>query len=325
MNALVRAWYRRRLGWLCCLLPLAWLFHGVVRLRSLAYRRGWLASGHPGAPVIVVGNITVGGTGKTPLVATVVEQLRARGRRPGVVSRGYGGRAGEVPVSVTADSDVTEVGDEPLLLARRTGCPLVVGRDRLAAARHLLARHDVDVVVADDGLQHYRLRRDAEISVSDLRRGYGNGRLLPAGPLREPLSRLGQVDLELVQGEGGDYRLRGEQVVSLIGDAPPRVLSEFAGQAVHAVAGIGDPERFFASLRAAGLVVLAHAFPDHHSYVAADLAFADDAPVLMTEKDAVKCVDLAEPRLWYLPVVAELTPAAQRRLNKLYDRVLEAE
>lgn len=325
MSALEHAWYQPRLGWTRWLLPLAWLFRLIVALRRRAYRIGWLASGHPGVPVMVVGNLTVGGTGKTPLVAAIAQQLQARGWRPGIVSRGYGGRVRRTPVAVTVDSDVAIVGDEPLLLARRAGCPVVVCRDRLAAARQLVSHDDVDVVIADDGLQHYTLQRDAEIAVHDLRRGYGNRCTLPAGPLREPLSRLAEVDLEFTQGEEGDYKLRAVHTALPVGGcAAPRVLSGFVGRPLHAVAGIGDPDRFFCALRALGLTLCVHPFPDHHAYTPDDLAFSDDAPLLMTEKDAVKCAAFARPNWWYLPVDAQLTPAAQARLEQLYNRVLEA-
>lgn len=323
MNALVRAWYRPRAGWVRLLLPLAWLFAAVVWLRRWAYRNGWFDSGHPGAPVIVVGNITVGGTGKTPLVAAIVEQLVARGRQPGIVARGYGGSAGAAPILVTAESDAQAVGDEPLLLAKRTGRPVVVCGDRLAAARHAVSVCGVDVVVSDDGLQHYALARDAEIAVRDVRRGYGNGCVLPVGPLREPVARLQAVDIEFTQGAGGDYVLRGDTVASVSGAAASRKLAVFAGMTVHAVAAIGDPERFFATLREAGVTLQTRAFADHHAYSPEELAFTDGRPVLMTEKDAVKCAAFAEPDWWYLPVTAHLTPAAQRQLDALYNRVLE--
>lgn len=324
MTFIERTWYRKRAGWIRLLLPLAWLYAGVVYLRRVAYRHGWLTSAHPGVPVIVVGNLTVGGTGKTPLVAAIAQQLRERGRRPGIVSRGYGGgNAGRAPVLVTVDSEAREIGDEPLLLARRTGCPVMVCRRRVQAARELVSACGVDVVVADDGLQHHALARDAEIAVRDARRGYGNGYLLPAGPLREPLSRLASLDMELVQGEDADFTLEGSWAYPVSGGAP-RSLVEFAGSDVHAIAGIGDPERFFGMLRAAGLSPHTHAFGDHQVYSRDDLSFSDGAPVLMTEKDAVKCASFAGPGWWYLPVTARLTPDVQRRLNTLYDRVLEA-
>lgn len=324
MNALEQAWYRESAGWATLLLPLAWLYAAIVAVRRWVYRRGWLASAHPGVPVIVVGNLTVGGTGKTPLVGAIARQLRDRGRRPGIVSRGYGGGAGETPVPVTPDARADEVGDEPLLLARRIECPVVVCRHRVRAARYLVSACGVDVVIADDGLQHYALARDAEIAVRDGRRGYGNGRMLPAGPLREPLSRLATVDFELTQGAGGDFTLQGDLAHPVAGAAAPRPLAEFAGNELHAVAGIGDPERFFDALRGVGLTPQTHAFGDHHAYAGADLAFPDGAPVLMTEKDAVKCAAFAQPHWWYLPITAGLGTDARDRLEALYDRILEA-
>ena len=297
----------------------------AVTLRRAAYARGLCSSRRLAKPVIVVGNLTVGGSGKTPLVIWLAQQLRERGLRPGVVLRGYGGMAvaGRVPCLVTPDSDVTVVGDEALLLRLRTGAPVVVGRDRVGAAQRLIAA-GVDVIIADDGLQHLRLARDFEIAVIDGARGLGNGYLLPAGPLREPAARLALVDAVVINGERGAsvagagadahavaaaapgfvMRLSGEWLRPLAGNAEPVALSSLAGKRVHAVAGIGNPARFFAQLAAAGLEVIAHAFPDHHRYRAAELEFGDDLPLLMTEKDAVKCRPFAAANRWYLPVAA---------------------
>jgi tetraacyldisaccharide 4'-kinase len=275
-------------------------------------------------PVIVVGNISVGGTGKTPFVIWLVEQLQQWGYRPGVISRGYGGRAPEYPMRVHASSSPEHAGDEPALMAQRLSCPIAVAPDRMAAARMLIDDGEIDLLIADDGLQHYKLPRDLEICVVDGRRGLGNGALLPAGPLREPPARLREVDLVIVSGEGwhppqGDcLRMRLEpgelRPVAGIGRAQ---LSDFAGRRVHAVAGIGDPERFFASLREARIEVIAHPFADHYHYTALDLAFGDDLPVLMTEKDAVKCVALAQPDWWVVPVTARLPVAAGERVREL--------
>lgn len=249
-------------------------------------------------PVLVVGNITAGGAGKTPLCIELVERARARGLRPGVVSRGYG-RAGGDPVFVSADSDPAAVGDEPLLIARRTGAPVCVARDRCRAVQQLAARGDVDFVISDDGLQHYRMPRVAEICVVDGRRGLGNGWRLPAGPLREPEARLAACDLVAINGAGA----RGEALraahngarfelvldeARALSDNRSVALSAFAGRRVHAAAGIGDPERFFAALRAAGLELVPHHLADHERVPDAVLAAAGDAPLLMTEKDAVK-------------------------------------
>jgi tetraacyldisaccharide 4'-kinase len=269
----------------------------------------------------VVGNICVGGTGKTPLVIWLIGQLRAAGLNPGVVMRGYGGRAGQGgPVQrVQADSSPAQVGDEALLIQQRTGAPVVVGRDRVAAARQL-AHARVDVIVADDGLQHLRLGRDFEIAVMDAARGLGNGYLLPAGPLREPGSRLSSVGAVVVNGEGScrgvpadvrqvfAMRLVGEQLHALSGAGVVQPLASFRGRQVHALAGIGNPERFYALLRAAGLEPITHSFPDHHMYRAGQLEFGDGLPLLMTEKDAVKCRGFAAPDRWYLPIEASFMP-----------------
>lgn len=263
-------------------------------------------------PVVVVGNITVGGSGKTPVVIALVEALRAAGFRPGIISRGYGGSLRGVH-EVPLDGEASVSGDEPVLMKIRTNAPVVVGRDRVAAARLLCERHAVDVIVSDDGLQHYRLARDVEIVVVDGRRRFGNGRLLPAGPLREPESRLDLADIMLVNGKRGPDELGFDLD---LGDAhaldgsSSRPLASFAGMTVHAVAGIGHPPRFFDALRDRGLDVIEHAFPDHHAFAQSDLAFSDGNPVLMTEKDAVKCRKFAAPNWFSVPVDIELPQEA---------------
>lgn len=275
-------------------------------------------------PVVVVGNIGVGGTGKTPCVLWLVRTLHGLGYRPGVLSRGYGG-SGPFPREVSADDDPGLCGDEPMLIKARAEVPVVVAPDRYAAGRALLARHpEVNVLVCDDGLQHYQLDRDIELCVIDGRRGYGNGRLLPAGPLREPVARAGGADLILVNGGdprpfGGNavaFDLHAEQAVALDGTRR-RPLADFARTAVHAVAGIGHPARFFDSLRAFGIDVIEHPFPDHHRFAAADLEYGDQADVLMTEKDAVKCRAFAQSRMWCVPVEVVAQDAVQARLAQL--------
>jgi tetraacyldisaccharide 4'-kinase len=290
--------------------PLAALYGGVTGLRGKLYRAGVWRSVRLPAPVIVIGNISVGGTGKTPLTIAVTAALHARGYRPGVVSRGYGGSQRE-PMLLGDAPDPAQVGDEPCLI-QASGVPVAVGRDRPAAAR-LLLDAGCRVLVADDGLQHYRLARDVEICVIDGARRFGNGRLLSAGPLREPTSRLRQVDLRVCNGgiaDDGEYlmQLRGGDAVAL-SDGRVQPLASFRGQRVHAVAAIGNPQRFFDSLRAVGIAPIEHSFADHHDFVAVDLDFADGLPVLMTDKDAVKCRRFAQPHWWRVPVVAEL-PAA---------------
>ena len=287
--------------------PLAALYGAVVRLRGRLYRSGALRSVRLPVPVIVVGNLSVGGTGKTPLTIALAGALRARGYRPGVVSRGHGGRRRE-PLLLDDRPDPAEVGDEPCLV-RASGVPVAIGRERPAAAR-LLLDAGCDVVIADDGLQHYALARDMEICVIDGVRRFGNGHLLPAGPLREPLSRLSRVDFRVCNGASPadaefPMQLLGDEMVALHDDAR-RPLQDLAGQRVHAVAAIGHPARFFASLRAAGIEPIEHVFADHHAFVATDLDFGDRLPVLMTDKDAVKCRHFTRPDWWRVPVRAEL-------------------
>ena len=301
----------------------------LVASRRFGYRKGLLKRTHPGVPVIVVGNLVAGGSGKTPLSIALVEYLQRAGFTPGVASRGYGRADEKTPRWVDARSEPALVGDEPLLIALRTGAKVRVDVDRVAAAQALAAA-GCDVVVCDDGLQHYRLARDVEIEVQDVRRRYGNGRLLPAGPLREPLERaadcafrvlnLGQPEgTEVVDptmaagcatGAGREWPMWLE-----VGEVRPLVggrgvpLSAFAGQRVHAVAGIGEPDRFFTMLRGLGIGVVPHAFADHHAYVQDDFDFGSPLPVLMTEKDAEKCRAIARPDWYAVPVSARLPDA----------------
>lgn len=262
-----------------------------------------------GVPVIIVGNLAVGGAGKTPLVIALVEALRERGYRPGVISRGYGRGTNQLR-RVRLDSTPLEVGDEPLLIARRTAAPVAVAARRIDAARLLVASGEVDVLIGDDGLQHYGLARDLEILVIDGQRRFGNELLLPAGPLRESAARAKSCDFIVCNGgdpQAGEVpmRLKLQQALPLSGGAA-RTLASFAGERVHAAAGIGHPERFFSALRTFGINVVPHAFADHHDYVSNDLNFGDDAVVLMTEKDAVKCADFARPNWYAVPVDAVL-------------------
>ena len=274
-------------------------------------------------PVVVVGNLTVGGTGKTPLTLWLAESLRARGLTPGIVSRGYGGRA-DTPRRVFPDSDPLTCGDEPILLARRSGCEVWIGADRVAAARALLAAGSAcDVVLSDDGLQHYALERDVEICVIDGEHGLGNGWLLPAGPLREPAARLASVDALVINGGGGHsslehlpgnaarfaMALEGREFRNLLNPGQVAGAESFRGKHIHAIAGIGNPQRFFRHLQAMGLDFTAHAFPDHYPFTASDLDYAGAEGVLMTEKDAVKCKSFANEIHWELPVDAAPDPA----------------
>lgn len=321
-TTLMQAWMRRGvLAWL--LAPLALVFFCVVTLRRQLYRRGLLKATRLPVPVVVVGNVFVGGTGKTPLTIWLVEALRALGCHPGVVSRGYGSRAGEERL-VDVDAAAGDSGDEPLLIARRTGCPVAVGRDRAAAARALLASHpDTDLIVADDGLQHYALARDVEIVLSD-ERGAGNGWLLPAGPLREPASR--PRDFTVVNGATGaaqsamfPMQLQPGAAYRLSDPASCTSLETLSQTPVAAAAGIGNPARFFAMLRRAGLDVAREIpLPDHYDFAADPFADVTQSCILITEKDAVKCLQLEsfrnDPRLWVVPVSAHIDAALAHRI-----------
>ncbi|MEO7324262.1 MAG: tetraacyldisaccharide 4'-kinase [Dokdonella sp.] len=292
--------------WLAALVP---IYKALRAIHLMPYRLGWRSAARLSAPVIVVGNLTAGGSGKTPLTIALVEALRLRGFKPGVVSRGYGGARRE-PLLLDDMPVPAMVGDEPCLIRQRTGAPVAVGRHRARAAALLIER-GVDVVLADDGLQNPGLARAVEICVIDGQRRFGNARLLPAGPMREPLARLQDFPFRVCNGgiaQTGEIpmRLVGDMAVPVKRCASVRPLQSFAGERVHAVAAIGNPERFFDGLRAHGIEVIAHAFPDHHAFVATELMFGDELPLLMTEKDAVKCAAFAQPNFWCVPVRAEL-------------------
>ena len=307
------------------LLPLSWLFRAIVALRRAYYRCCNRRRNPTSAFVIVVGNITVGGTGKTPLLIWLARQCCARGLSTGIITRGYKGtRTGEV-VEVGADSRVEEVGDEAVLLARNTECPVVAAADRRKALAWLVQSNQPDVVLSDDGLQHYAMDRDFEIAVIDSTREFGNGRCLPAGPLREPVSRLQGCDLVVRNGRNDNHPLYfevvPEELLSLRAPGVRKGLREFSGRTVHAVAGVGNPARFFEGLRQAGVHIIEHAFPDHHAYVKADLEFGDDAPILMTEKDAVKCETFLDSNIWYLPIIVQPNAVLEQRISTLIEGI----
>ena len=316
----MRHWASRgAVAWL--LWPASLAFGIAVFFRHLFYKLHIFKSHKAGIPVIVVGNLVAGGSGKTPLVLRIAELLREHKWKPGIVSRGYGGSAaaeGGAPREASIASDPAEVGDEPILLARRSGCPVWVAPERNAACRALRTQHpECDVILTDDGLQHYALARDVEICVVD-GRGFGNGFLMPAGPLREPRSRLRSVDAVVAQGASGvdgyEMKLDGENLVRMTDAHDVRPAKSFAGQKVHAVAGIGDPKRFFLHLARFGMKPVPHPFPDHHPFSATELEFGDGVPVVMTEKDAVKCKRFAQAHYWVFPVSASLDPAFERWL-----------
>jgi len=310
-----------RSPWLLLLTPLSLVFRIVVWLRRNAYRVGLLRSRRVALPVIIIGNITVGGTGKTPLVIWLAEYLQEKGYHPGIISRGYGGKASSWPQQVRPDSDPAMVGDESVLLAGATGCQMAVGPDRVATATALIEHSECDVILSDDGLQHYALQRDIEIIVIDGTRRFGTGFLIPAGPMREPAKRLKQADLVVINGLGSGQehvmRMRPGDAHSLRDSSIKRPLADFRAQAVHAVAGIGNPERFFQSLEQHGMQLDKHVFPDHYKFTATDIRFGDDKPVIMTEKDAVKCRYFASENDWYIPVTVQMSADFCQRMDEL--------
>jgi tetraacyldisaccharide 4'-kinase len=285
------------------------VFRSAVALRRALYRLGILSVALPARPLVVVGNITVGGTGKTPIVLALVEYLQSRGLHPGLVSRGYGATRDVFPHTVNRQSTAEDCGDEALLIFLRTGCPCVVAPSRPAAVRQLLQEFEVDIILSDDGLQHYAMGRAMEIAVLDQARGIGNGLCLPAGPLREPASRLQSVDHLLIRGSDDPAEGVLYAPVSLVNLDTSEELSASPGALpaeVHGMAGIGQPEQFFDSLRELGFVVKAHRFADHHLYRSEDFAGLSDKPIIMTEKDAVKCREFAGDNAWYLKINARL-------------------
>ncbi len=328
-----RVWYGDS-GWYRLLLPLSALYWVIINLRAMLYRTGVLRTARVAVPVIVVGNITAGGTGKTPTVVWLARELDQRGFRPGVVSRGYGGSHSGTSMRVDRESDPRVVGDEPVLIAQRAGCPVVVDANR-GRAVSMLVDDGADIIIADDGLQHYALERDYEMCVIDGARGLGNRLLLPAGPLRETLSRLEQVDQVLVNGKlksrdepmsvveqnAIEFQLVAREVCRVNGSLS-RPIERFADTTVHGVAAIGNPARFFDLLRGHGMQVIEHEFPDHAALDPKALRFKDDFNVLMTEKDAVKLGRELSDRYWYVPVELEMEPVdAQPWLEQIESRM----
>ena len=325
IESLLHKIWQQRNGVSQALRPISWLYCSIVFVRRWCYRLHLFRSTRLKVPVIVVGNISVGGTGKTPLVVYVVEALKRAGYRPGVISRGYRGKARSWPQQVRSDSDPVMVGDEPILISRRTQCPMAVGPKRVAAGEALLKYSNCDIIVCDDGLQHYALRRDAEVLVVDGARRFGNGFCLPAGPLREPVRRISKVDLIVSNGLAAEnefaMQYEGDTLVNLLDESQTCSLAELNGTGVHAVAGIGNPRRFFDRLVQAGLDVREHQFPDHHLFLPRDLDYGTSVPIIMTEKDAVKCRRFARQNMWYLPVTVSIDDEfEQQLLNRIEAR-----
>ena len=320
VSGLQGIWQSRNL-YSACLFPLSLGYRAIIEIRSWLYKRQFLKSQRLTVPVIVVGNITVGGTGKTPLVNWLAWFLQESGYRPGIISRGYKGKATQWPQVVRPDSGPQWVGDEAVLLARNSRCPVVVGPDRIEAANKLLTDYSCNVLISDDGLQHLKLARDMEISMVDGDQRYGNEWLLPAGPLRESKSRLNDVDVQVCLGQAESNELAMSLTADsfrLVNDPDKEIaLADLEGTVVHAVAAIGNPQRFFGQLRKLGLQIIEHPFDDHHWFKPEELVFSDNAYILMTEKDAVKCELFATEKYLFLPVKAKLDPALGEMVLKL--------
>ncbi len=320
-----KIWYTRHpLG--IVLLPLSWLYQWLIMLRRRCYQSGLIATHAVTAPVIVVGNIVVGGTGKTPLVIWLADYCKQQGLKPGIISRGYGGKFTGQFQQVSPDSNPTFVGDEPVLMARRTHCPVAIAVERKRAAEALIKYHDCNLILCDDGLQHYALDRQLEIAVIDGQRRFGNGHCLPAGPLREPKSRLKTADFVISKYIAEHHEYKMEYVYGdLISLADPHrsmPVAKLRYQHVHAISGIANPAQYHAWLRQNQLQIICHEFPDHHPFTATEINFNDGLPVVMTEKDAVKCVAYADENHWYLPISAILPDAFTERLEALMKDII---
>jgi len=318
------------------LLPLSVLFYLISRVRQFLYVTKIIKSFKASVPVVVVGNISVGGTGKTPLIIELVKQLQSKGKKPAVISRGYGGRASSWPQVVGDNTSAKQVGDEPQLIFQQTRCPVVVGPNRKDDIEYLLKSFECDVILSDDGMQHYALQRDIEICVIDAEKKFGNGLFIPAGPMRESQSRLKSVDLVLYNGGNNNCRsfnMKPLQCVPVVNEtlddnlrnkALPKVdLEFFSDKTVHAVVAIGNPQRFFNMLKDYNITIIPHVFNDHHAYQSSDLVFDDDLHVLMTEKDAVKCVGMNLPNHWSVPVEILLNENAQTKVNEIFNSLFK--
>lgn len=320
-------WYRDSLNlFTFLLLPLSFLFRILITLRKWLYKIGVFKTYEAPLPVIVVGNITVGGTGKTPFVIWLAQFLKDKGYRPGIVSRGVGGRNHQVHL-VNANDSAEKVGDEALLLLKRTKCPLAIAIDRIAAVKYLLTHTDCNIIISDDGLQRYSLGRDIEIAVIDGMRKFGNKKLLPAGPLREPISRLKAINFQLVNNtepQNGQYKININyiDVVNLKNETKTQPLRAFSE--VHAVAAIGNPQRFYNFLLNADLELHTHTYLDHYLYRKSDFNFKDELPIIMTEKDAVKCKNFADDKYWYLPIDVSMSKQFEIALNQQLETIHES-
>ncbi len=322
MNSVEQYWYKNS-----AMVPIRYrlianIFRILAFMRRMSFRLLFFRIYRSSVPVIVVGNITVGGSGKTPVVVWLVKVLKEQGYKPGIVSRGYGGNAESWPQQVRPDSDPRVVGDEAVLLARRCYCPMAVDPNRPAAVKALLQHTDVNIIISDDGLQHYALARDIEIAVIDGQRRFGNGLFLPAGPLRESPSRLQTVDFRINNGGKPEpyeapMSLQVDEIINVHNPAIIKTLQDFKGETVHAVAGIGNPGRFFDQLIRLGISLKKHPFSDHHVFTQDDVLFDDELPVLMTQKDAVKCERFGNKNLWYVAVSAVMQAELKKELIEI--------
>lgn len=318
-SRLITAWYRSSLTPLtACLLPFSFVFRLIIAIRRWLYQHHYFKSTRLPVPVIVVGNITVGGTGKTPFVIWLADFLKKAGYQPGIVSRGAGSAQLQEVHAVTSSDHAKDVGDEPLMLFLRTDCPVYVGKNRVLAARTLLQQTHCDIVISDDGLQHYALERDIECVLIDRYRHFGNQQLLPAGPLREPIHRLSSADIVI-----NDLTLMLGKVISVTDALQKKSLNEFANETVHAIAGIANPQSFFDVLRSNRCRLVEHVFPDHYAYRRRDFLFNDQMPILMTEKDAVKCREFAIPNTWYLEITVQPADTISQQLKMKLDLLKE--
>ncbi|KAF7766318.1 tetraacyldisaccharide 4'-kinase [Pseudoalteromonas undina] len=316
MSKIEQSWYKPFSLITLLLLPLSAIFGCVALVRKYCYEVGVFKPFVSNTPVIVVGNISVGGNGKTPFVLWLHDYLTAQGLSVGLISRGYGGQAAHYPLLVTANTTTLEAGDEPVLLFNRLQCPLVVGPNRQQNIEMLNHQFQLDVIISDDGMQHYKMARSIECCIVDSERKFGNGFLMPAGPLRETVSRLNSVDLVIENGSEHEFSYRLQP--SIIKRVADNTEITTAIETAHAVSAIGNPQRFEASLKAQGIALLStHHFRDHYAYTANDFAQFGEDCVLMTEKDAVKCRDFAKPNWYYLPVDAQPTAAVINTLNLL--------
>ncbi|VAW52144.1 Tetraacyldisaccharide 4'-kinase [hydrothermal vent metagenome] len=327
MKSLQHYWYQS--GFLATffswsLLPLSFLYCVVTFIRRKLYQLKFKKSYSANVPVVVIGNIVAGGSGKTPLLIAICEFIKNNGFKAGVVSRGYGSNVVGVK-QVQANDSAAQAGDEPLMIYQRTGVPVVISADRVAAVDYLLKKNQCDIVLSDDGLQHYRMQRNIEIAVIDASRGFGNGFCLPAGPLRERVSRLNDVDIiayngvtEQARSEATEIRSYALRIIDVyhLSDGRHVALSSFSNKCIHAVAGIGNPSRFFTQLKKNGIELIEHAFSDHHRYTQADFLTWGNDCIVMTEKDAVKCNHLSLPDAWVISVTAELSKSLELELSE---------